>query len=392
VVINNLLSDIAKKPRNLECTNFRTELEKSLSQLKQTLPVGHLPVGLPQSAGQVRYYMLQLNKEEMVGARETINIPYLDRIFGQRYTVNTGHPHNSYYLVHKQSLANMNHLLETLHNKDIPLVMHFDTAFKLGNYHLSALVYQHPQVAPKDLEESEEDAIIPLVHLLHEDESHATLESFFSWFRGLMMQNSPLFMNQTKILVMDREYKGQCLEQNTHRVCSQHKLLKELERYGFTLNLRKYKTSRTGTKNLQYYTRSIVNLMGCSNLEDYKAMRDSLFQSNRMWTSPEGKLMAEYYKEHLEDEVILRGGHWHLMDIGLADGLNYQAWETYHRNLKHLKTKDNSGQKADITALRLFSFESGIHNNVMAAYYGAGKISKESIVTYCFFADSCVTF
>lgn len=336
-----------------------------LKKLKETYNEGTLSVGLPQSKDQVRYYQRQL--EEQKKSLHSVNIPYLDRIFGQRYIINTSvGPHKSYYLVHNQAMANLNHMLETLNNTGMPLVMHFEAAtVKCGNYHLSPLVYIHPQITQMEQTESEDGVVIPLVHLLHEDQSHETMDSFFHWFKDLMGKNCPRLLEQTKVLVVDREDLGQGMD-NTHTVYSQDKLLKELEKYGRGKKLRKKK----------FYTRSISDLISCSNLEDYKLMRDRLFNSNRMWTSPEGKLISDYYKTKLEEAVIQRGGHWHLEDIGLAEGLNYKALETYKRDLKHLQT--NLRQTVDITAVKLFSFESSLHNNVMAAYYNTGNIFAKS--------------
>jgi hypothetical protein len=271
-------------------------------------------------------------------------------------------------------MANINHLLETLNNPRIPLVMHFDTPFKCGNYYLSTLAYTHPQLNLKDTKDSEDGVVIPLVHLLHNDQANASLGNFFGWFKDLTTKNCPRLLVQTKVLVMDREYKGQFMD-NTHPVYSQDMLIKDLERFCRSKNLRKKKAM--GTRNTSFYTRSITDLISCSDLEDYKVMRETMFNSNRMWTSPEGKLIAEYFKTKLEEAVIQRGGFWHLVNIGLPEGVNYDAWETYMRDLKSLQT--NFRQTIDITAIRLFSFESTFHNNVIAAYYGTGKILAKAI-------------
>jgi hypothetical protein len=349
--------------------------------MKEFPPDGFdLAVGHPQSRDQVRYYQRQADKERQIGGCELINITYLTKIFGQEYVVNhSGQPHKLFFLAHEQSIANMNHLLKTLKDKSIPLVLHFDTTFKFGNYYLSPLVYRHPQLTPRDQKESEvlnPDAIIPLVHVLHENKSHQTLKTFFFWLNALIKTKFPKFAEQTKVLVSDREFKDEYME-NTHRVYCKYHLLKDLEREGM-VKLKMKKTKNMGIYNIQFYVASVSDLMNSPTLEEYIAKRDELFSKNKMWTSPPGKALQAYYMANMDQDIIDRAGVWHLAKIGLGhmkNGLTNNASETYNSTIRDLKNKGNTRQTADISIIKLFGSESIIHNYVMAAYYGNGNAS-----------------
>jgi len=368
--------------RKMGPTQIRDEI------MKQFPPDGFdLAVGHPHSRDQVRHFIRQVDRERETGGCELINITYLSKIFGQNYVVNhSGHPHKLYFLAHEQSIANMNHLLKTLKDKTIPLLLHFDTTFKFGNYYLSPLVYRHPQLTQADQKESDvqnPDAIIPLVHILHENKSHSSLDTFFFWFNALMTSKCPKFLEQTKVLVSDREFKQEYME-NTHRVYCKFHLLQDLERFGVnTLKMKKRKNM--GTNNIQFYVKSISKLMNCPTLEEYKSMKQELFYHNKIWKSPGGIALKTYYQKNLEEDIIQRAGVWYLAKIGLGhltNGLTNNASETYNSTIRHLKPKGNTRQTADITIIKLFSFESCVHNYVMAAYYGNGNTSITNNITY----------
>ena len=347
----------------------------------------------PSSKDQIRYYQRQMDKEKVVGGSEIINIGFLDKILGQPYVVNhSGHPHKIFFMAHNQSLANMNHLLKTMEDKDTPLLLHFDTTFKFGNYYLSPLVYRHPQIIQKDRKLSEvenPDAIIPLVHVLHENKSHQSLNNFFFWFNALMKENCPKFLDWPKVLTSDREFKQEYMP-NTKRVFCKWHLLKDLERQAMALGMKKKNNSsgksakNYGTKNANYYVQSISALMNAKTLEDYKEQRDQLFNGNDvMWNSPEGRALAEYYKKNLEKDIVEHSGYWYLDSIGLGqfkNGLTNNASETYNSMIRHLKPKGNTRQTADITAIKLFSFECCLHSFVLACYFGRGEFPHCSIL------------
>lgn len=361
--------------RKMGPTQLRDEMMKKYPPDGFDIAVGH-----PQSRDQVRHYQRQLDKERQIGGCELINITYLAKIFGQDYVVNhSGHPHKMYFLAHEQSIANMKHLLKTLNDTTLPLLLHFDTTFQFGNYYLSPMVYRHPQLTQTDRKESEvqnPDAIIPLIHVLHENKSHASLENFFFWFKALMKKKCPKFLEQTKVLVSDREFKEEYMENTTRIYCKFH-LLQDLERWGMQ-HLKMRKQKNMGTNNILYYVRSISDLMNCTTLEEYTSKRDDLFFFNKMWTSTSGKALQQYYKKNMEKDIIDRAGVWVLAKIGLGhlkNGLTNNASETYNSTIKHLKPRGNCRQTADITVIKLFSFESCLHNYVMAAYYGNGNVS-----------------
>lgn len=349
--------------------------------MKQYPPDGFdLAVGHPQSRDQVRHYQRQLDKENQIGGCELINITYLTKIFGQNYVANhSGHPHKLFFLAHEQSIANMNHLLKTLNDKTIPLVLHFDTTFKFGNAYLSPLVYRHPQLTPKDQKVSDvqnPDAIIPLIHVLHDNRSKASFGTFFHWFNALMMAKCPRFLEQKKVLVSDREFKEEYMA-NTHRVYCKYHLLSDLEREG-TSKLKMKKTKHMGIYNIQFYVRSISDLMNSPTLEEYITKRDELFSKDKMWTSSPGKALQAYYMNNMDKDIIERAGVWYLAEIGLGhmkNGMTNNASETYNSTIKDLKINGNTTQTADISIIKLFGHESILHNYVMAAYYGNGNVS-----------------
>ena len=349
-----------------------------------------LGITQPKSKDQIRYYQRQMDQEKVIGGSEIINIGFLDKILGQQYVVNhSGHPHKIFFMAHNQSLANMKHLLKTMGDKKTPLLLHFDTTFKFGNYYLSPLVYRHPQIIQKDRKLSEvenPDAIIPLVHVLHENKSHESLNNFFFWFNTLMKQNCPKFLDWPKVLVSDREFKEEYMP-NTRRVFCKWHLLKDLERYGIGLGMKKKVTKKNehyGTKNVNYYVTSINNLMNAKALDDYYQQRDQIFNGDDvMWNSPEGRELAQYYMKNLEEDIIYRSGYWYLDSLGLGqftNGLTNNASETYNSMIRHLKPKGNTRQTADITAIKLFSFECCLHSFVLACYFGRGEFPHCSIL------------
>ena len=80
--------------------------------------------------------------------------------------------------------------------------------------------------------------------------------------------------------------------------------------------------------------------------------------------------------KNLEEDIIYRSGYWYLDSLGLGqftNGLTNNASETYNSMIRHLKPKGSTRQTADITAIRLFSFETCLHNFVLACYFGRGE-------------------
>lgn len=355
-------------------TKGPSQVFQELGQAFPSQDNGVLLMATPATVDQVRYYQRKDTAKKLVEGSELINIGFLDRIFGQKYIVNhSGHPHKLFFMAHNQSLANMKHLLKTLVNKDQPLILHFDTTFKFGNYYLSPLIYRHPQVMLKARNKDNEcdDAIVPLVHILHENKSHASLNNFFFWFNQLMDANCPEFQDWPKVLVSDREFRDTYLP-NTKRVYCKIHILKDLERHAMGLGMKK----KRGNRSIQYYKQCIDNLICSETLDDYNASRDALFYSNKMWTCPEGQALAEYYKKNLEKDIIERCGYWYLESLGLGHmlrGMTNNPSETYNSMIRHLKPKGNARQTADITAIRLFSYECSLHNYILSAYYGYGK-------------------
>ena len=366
-------------------------LEKLMDLNAENIKQG---ISFPRSRNQVAYYKKLLNEEKIVGGREVLNIGFLDRILGQPYVSqdsnNSGGVHKVFFLAHSQSLANMKHLLKTMEDEDAdedtPLVLHFGTAFKFGKYHLSPLLYRHPQIVHKDQEHSgveNPDAIIPLVHVLHENKSLQSLDSFFLWFNAVMKENCPEFLNKPKILVCDTGFREEYMP-NTSRVFCKQDLIKYLERHAIGQGMKKKPLGGTKKSALKVFMDSIQDLMDSDTLDDYQNNRDNLFYgTSKAWNSPEGRALAEYYKEHLEKDFIDLSSNWYLDSLGLghlANGLTNNASETYYNMIRHLKPKGNIKETADLFSLHLFSFECCLHNSVLACYFGRGEFLHSIIL------------
>ena len=338
-------------------------------------------ISFPHSRDLVGYYKKRMDQSFMARGREVINISFLDRIFGQpyvnEYIYRNNHQHKAFFFAHSQAVANMKHLLKTMEDKDTPLVLHFDTTIKFGNYHLSPLVYHHPQIIQKDDPVENQDAIIPLVHVLHENKSLQSLDNFFKWFLGLMEVNCQEFLDWPKVLVSGTEFREEYMP-NTKRVFCEKHLIQDLERHAIGLGIKKKKNPSETKSALRFYIDSITDLMSAETLDDYQDKRDRLFfGTSKKWNSPEGKALAEYYRKNLENDFTDLSSNWYLDSLGLghlANGLTNEASVTYNKMIGHLKPKGYTTETADLLAIQFFSFENCLHDFVLACYFGRGEI------------------
>lgn len=277
-------------------------------------------------------------------------------------------PHKSYLLATTKGIENFRHFLQNA-PRDVPIMIHYDTTFKHGDFFTSAITYRlslmETTVKGKNISH---EPIMPLFLYLHE--RRPTVVHKEGWnsmktvLENILKEDMVLFNDQPKVLVTDREFPPVDWPNCPTVYCWNH-IRDNIERK--LMSLRFEKPERTAC-DIEFVAALRSTTEESYNKKMNRLMRDG--EGSAPWTHPQ---FVKYYMEHIDKVVRSRCGRWVLMSLNIPNsgrGITNNAAESFNNTMAPIKTKRENLMHQAVIKLR-YVFD--VHDErYVTAIYGLG--------------------
>lgn len=169
---------------------------------------------------------LAIAKDEVTAILRTSNY-FADYFKLTSFTPN----HEMFLLMNRDAVEEYGKMLRNM-PAGVTAMHHVDTSFEFDNRYLSVLSYRHHLLVRQNTISDGEgtEPTIPLFYYLHQRKSREDHEHAFYLARREIMKIIPIeFTNAPKILVTDREFKGDNYLPNTQHVYCWNHIRKNIE-------------------------------------------------------------------------------------------------------------------------------------------------------------------
>ena len=268
-------------------------------------------VSVPTNTNQVKYLLNKERAKESLGVNDLASVVHVAEVFKTYCRQIIATPdHNLYLLVNPDTLREYQRMLDHI-PEGTKVVHQLDTSFDFNGKYLTCLSFRHELLAQEDtINNLNTKPTIPLMTYIHQRRSNDDHESAFYWGRRAIERQVPDFATSPKILITDREFKGNdYLPNASHVYCWNHIIT--------NLDFKASTDPRIAEGARPDIIADMYAMLRSESVEQYEQRREESF-AKPIWTEN----LKAYYMRRMNTDVIERTGAWYLADIGYEEPQN----------------------------------------------------------------------
>lgn len=318
----------------------------------------------PRDAAQVKYIRGVQKKRLALGANELTSVYRVAEAFPNYIRELSAVPdHHLYVLVNQETLEHYRTVLRNLPEGHITQYQ-MDTSFNFNNKYLTTLSYICPIfVRPETANNKATMPTIPLFSFVHQRKTDFDHRKAFFIAKEVITNVIPEWETYPKLLVTDREFRGNDYLPNARHVYCWNHLKKNLDYYAYN-NLHLNEDIR------RQASRDFVGMIRSRTLETYE---DRLRNASNTWPAE----LHRYYMRNLDQPVRERAGRWYLDELGLEDtryGLTTNAAESLNHIYAQFREPAQKLQTHELI-IELKVMDDDLARECTRAYYSQGKFA-----------------